>query len=459
LALAIDLKAYGYHQQRILSLLPPDETMKQRSEAAGIAVVSGTEQELWIAECAAAEIVQVYFWNSPTLYEFFSCDLPAMRCVVWLQVNCMFAPHALAEVVVRQADAILASSSLRPARGSAAICGTIRTVADFARLADFQPVAHAGFNIGYLGTVDPVKTHPRYVSMSAAVEIPGVRFLIYGSGDGFKSLQLQAQALGVSERFSFLGFTENIGGALSELDLLGYPLCEDNYSTSELVLQEALYAGVTPVVFSYGGAAELVLHEKTGFVVNSEGEYKEAIEYLFRNPAAHARMKEAGKLHAREHFAAGRSAEQFSAVYTELRRAAKSSATDASLDIDEVKHYSGSLSFVRSLGDYCACFRVSLLSADEMQVKSADEEIGRITAVVASPAGGGVFDYARFYRTDPYLRLWCGLILESQGRFALALAEYHQAQRLGLSERRLSDYIERANAKAISAVNSIVNSI
>ncbi|NJN82955.1 MAG: glycosyltransferase family 4 protein, partial [Caldilineaceae bacterium] len=125
---------------------------------------------------------------------------------------------------------------------------------DFERLAGLQAKAHHTFNVGYIGAVDFVKMHPNFVALCGRVDVPKVRFLVYGSGGGLETLRRQAEALQVAKRFEFGGYLDDIRPLLQRLDIFGYPLCEGTYASAEMVLQEAMFAGVPPVIFDYGGA-------------------------------------------------------------------------------------------------------------------------------------------------------------------------------------------------------------
>ena len=86
------------------------------------------------------------------------------------------------------------------------------------------------------------------------------------------------------------GYVEDIRAALEEFDIFGYPLIEDTYATSEKALQEAMWAGIPPVVFAHGGVRCLVEHERTGLVVETEDEYARAIERLAGDPDLRRRL-------------------------------------------------------------------------------------------------------------------------------------------------------------------------
>jgi hypothetical protein len=54
------------------------------------------------------------------------------------------------------------------------------------------------------------------------------------------------------------------------MDIFGYPLAPETSATSEKTIQEAMWAGVAPVVLAGSGATLLVEHEHTGLVCEHE---------------------------------------------------------------------------------------------------------------------------------------------------------------------------------------------
>ncbi|MCE9557449.1 MAG: hypothetical protein K8R88_00715, partial [Armatimonadetes bacterium] len=73
-----------------------------------------------------------------------------------------------------------------------------------------------------------------------------------------------------------------------------------NYSTGELVLQEAMLAGIPPIVLPFGGAANRVIHGNTGLVAQDVRGYSEAIAFLYNNPVVRARLGTAANDYARK---------------------------------------------------------------------------------------------------------------------------------------------------------------
>ena len=97
--------------------------------------------------------------------------------------------------------------------------------------------------------------------------------------------------------------------------MFGYPVI---HGSAELVVQEAMYAGVPPVVFAGTGAAALVTHGMTGLVVQTEDEYVSAIETLHRDEVERRRLGVAAAAYARVTFGAERTAARFETVYDRL---------------------------------------------------------------------------------------------------------------------------------------------
>ncbi|MGL6281475.1 MAG: glycosyltransferase, partial [Microcoleaceae cyanobacterium] len=182
--------------------------------------------------------------------------LPAMRLLTWFHVAGNQPPQIIPEKLIHFSDFALCSSPYTadlplfqnlPADLCQTKTGMVYDTTDFQRLGEINLRQHQGFNVGYIGTVDLVKMHPNYVPMSAKINIPQVKFIVCGHGNDHH-LKYQAEQLGVSTKFDWRGYVEDIKSVIEILDIFGYPLCEDNYSTAELVLQEAMYAGVPPVI-------------------------------------------------------------------------------------------------------------------------------------------------------------------------------------------------------------------
>ena len=396
-----------------------------------------------------ADIVQVHFWNSPGLYGFLRSAQPAMRLMLWLKVAGLHRPQSLTPQLIRYADRVVATTpatleapvwlGLPEQRSKAAVAPGI---ADFSRLGELQPQTHQGFNVGYVGTVNFSKMHHRYVPMSAAVAVPGVKFIVCGGGIEAE-LKHQAASLGVAERFVFQGYTEAVGDVLSQLDVFGYPLCPDTYATSEKSLQEAMYAGVPPVVFPHGGLKHLVQHHRTGLVVNTEEEYSRAIEWLYQHPEERRRLGENARRYAQENFHPEISTRQLHEVYQEMLTQPKRQRPWPTAPA------SAAAAFIDSLWDPDGVFERSRSSRSEADARAADAAIGQASALL-STGEGGITHYRNVYPQDGCLRFWSGLVLQHQGEQEDAIAEFQAALDLGFAPPRLHDYLAELKAAPLA---------
>lgn len=437
-----------------VSLTPAAPPMLGQAHDVGLTVLDAPDLDALHDALNRADIVLVHFWNTPELYELLRADLPPLRLLLWFHIAGDQPPQIITRQLIDVTDRAVATSPysiLLPVFQNLSVdvesykTGMIQGGADFDRVSGIPPVPHAAFNVGYIGTVDFVKLHPQFVPMSVQVNIPNVQFIVCGSGNGFAALQRQARELGAEAQFDFRGFVENVGSMIRQLDVFGYPLCAENYSTGELVLQEVMYAGVPPVVLPYGGAARLVIHNQTGLIAQNEAEYPRALEYLCQYPKERARLGRNAREYAERNFGAERSARQMNELFERMIKQPKREHKWDSPN--EVKINSGAEYFVESLGDNAPQFRVSLTSQAEAEVLEAERQIALSSPALSSADSGGILHYRRQYPNDAYLRLWSGLVLQQQGHSALAAGEFSQAMALGLHHRRISTYLARITEK------------
>ncbi len=397
-----------------------------RVKKAGITILKQPDESTLHQEIKNADIVQVHFWNHPSLYEFLRSDLPEMRLLFWFKIFGAHAPQVITKDLVKCADYCLTSS-----RSSLGLpCFNTLTAkikeeksnfalspADLQRLQDLKPQPHNYFNVGYIGTANFTKIHPRFVEMSSAVKIDQIRFIICGGND--QELVEIAKSLAVDHRFDFRGYVEKIDDVLSILDVFGYPLCPDTYATSEQALQEAMYAGVPPVVFPYSGIASLVEHQVTGLVVNSELEYAQALELLYQEPALRQQLGNQAQEYAQEYFQPIKSAQAMEQAYNQLMGESKQSYRGLAQ-----KTNTPSETFAAALGEKGKPFWITLNQLDG--IEEAKAAIAKSSDVL-STGEGGIFHYRNVYPDDPYLRLWSGLVLAAKQQHERAQAEFQAA--------------------------------
>lgn len=422
----------------------------------GIEVLPHCTPEELSSCIAAVDIVQLSWWNAPMNYEFIKRPLPPTRLVSWFHIGGHTPPHEIFDDVADFFDLSVACSPLTldtPAlkrltqASNGARTGMAYGAADFERVANITPKPHAGFNIGYIGTVDYLKMHPDYIALSAQVQIPGVQFVVCGSGGHLEDLKTKAAALGISNRFKFRGYVKDIRPVLAEMDVYGYPLCEETYAAAEVNLQEVMFCGIPPVVFPYGGLKYLVEHNVTGLLVHSAAEYKQALEYLYHNPEERRRLGENARQYARSVFGAENAAKAFSPLYSRLLSQSKRARQ---IWQPERPNESGASLFIQSLGSAAQPFLTSY-TADPQSCATliaAEHEIAHSSQVIIS---NGILQYAKHFTADPYLQLWAGIALLEQQQWENAANHMVAAINAGLPAWRGWWYI----AQLMQAVGDI----
>jgi glycosyltransferase involved in cell wall biosynthesis len=124
-----------------------------------------------------------------------------------------------------------------------------------------------GWRIGIIGRVSPEKGHLEFVQAAGMLknEFPQARFVVCGAplfeerGDYLREVRRRAQDLQVE----FLGWQEDVGAVLHDLDLLAAPSKQEGMGR---VVLEAFSAGVPVIAFPAGGIPEAVVDGETGFL-------------------------------------------------------------------------------------------------------------------------------------------------------------------------------------------------
>lgn len=458
----------GHFEHRVISLAPAMPNALQKATEAGMTVINGPDRATMLQEIEGADIVQIHFWNNPQLYDFLRSQLPAMRVLMWFHIAGDRPPQVITQKLVGFSDFAIACNPYSyelpvfhslPTEVRLNKIGMVYDGTDFERLSDLQPQPHDSFNVGYIGTVNLAKMHPNYVTMSAAINIPNVRFIVCG-GPFQSYFKQQAGLLGAADRFEFRGFIEDIKSVLENLDIYGYPLGEDTYAAAELNLQEAMFAGVPPVVFPYGGIKRLVANDYTGLIVHSELEYKQAIEYLYYHPEERVRLGRNAREYAKQIFGAENAAKKLNPIYEKLLEIPKCDRTwgvmmgyrqvDQLISLEDVtgkaEQLSGAEYFIQSLGDTAPEFKVSLTSDNLEELFEADRKIATSSTLLAT-GEGGISQYRDYYENDGYLSLWWGLRDQYQGKYDAALTKFIKAIDLGCTHWRLGWYVAQTALK------------
>ncbi len=147
------------------------------------------------------------------------------------------------------------------------------------------------FMIGYVGRLAPEKNLRLLAEIERDLLSAGqtdFRFLIVGTGNERKWLEKNLQ----HAEFTGVLNGEALARAYANLDLFIFPSGTDTFGN---VVLEAQASGVPAIVNAYGGPKFTIKDGRTGYVVNDNREYGEAILSLMSQPEKLQQMREAAR--------------------------------------------------------------------------------------------------------------------------------------------------------------------
>lgn len=409
----------GPVRHRILTLSRPRADVLAETRRAGIEVLPQPDD--LAAELAAADVVQVEYFNHPLISEFLASFRVPARLLVWCHVAGDAPPNIITRGLAEFADLLVTTSEYSRRLPALASLPNVRYVhaptsrARAESLSALPAGRGAGDTIGYVGTVDFAKMHRHFVRMHCAIDLPSARVVVCG-GEAYRdsetiaTLKAEATALGRSELFEFRGYLERITEAFGEFDVYGYPLCPGNYASAELNLQEAMFAAVPPVVFGDGAVGKMVADGRTGYVVGTEREYAAAVTRLLSNPPERRRLGLAARAHALATFGALDAGRRMNALYDELLPTPKRSRRWSFGHFGEQVKHTGAATFLAALGEFAQPY-AQALSADPEVRREGERAVRSMSAhpTMASSGFGSVWHYCKYFSGDPTLRHWAAL--------------------------------------------------
>lgn len=124
----------------------------------------------------------------------------------------------------------------------------------------------ATHRVGYVGRLERVKGCEHFLAAAALIagSVPGVRFLVAGSGSSEAGLLDLAAASPVADRIDFLGHVPAVASLYPQLDVVCVPSLSEAFGLSAV---ESLALGVPVVASRVGGLPEMVRDGITGYLV------------------------------------------------------------------------------------------------------------------------------------------------------------------------------------------------
>lgn len=308
---------------RIILLQEPEKSgyvQACREHGVSVSVWNGNTVDLrW------ADVIVVSWWNHPVMARFLR-NFPAISVpvILWSHINgCHYPmlPYRLAAEFER----VLFTSpySLENPMWTGAEREQIRKCSALVwGIGRFEPEQiepkaaypdRDSFTVGYVGTLNYGKLHPRFFDYSRAVceRIPTARFVMAGDRD--ETLERDVRLAGLEDRFSFPGYVSDVPALMSRFDVFGYLLNPEHYGTTENVLLEAMACSL-PVVVLRQNVERFIVPTEAGYLVETPRQYADCLEKLRRDLALRERLGRAARNHVLKQYDAGENTARFRAA-------------------------------------------------------------------------------------------------------------------------------------------------
>lgn len=175
--------------------------------------------------------------------------------------------------------------------------------------------------VGKIARLFPLKGHDQFMDAAPEIvrQIPNVRFFLIGDGILYEHLRARAEGYGILENFVFAGLIdrERIPEMISAMDVVVHTSLREGLAR---VLPQALAMGKPCVSFDIDGAPEVVIDDRTGYLVkpfDSTG-LAAAVVKILEDPELRRKMGEEGKKLVDPAFRAETMVRQISDVYQML---------------------------------------------------------------------------------------------------------------------------------------------
>lgn len=199
------------------------------------------------------------------------------------------------------------------------VARTPRAAADPALLRHELGVPESAHMLGFVGRLAPQKRVKDLIWAADLLKVirDDVYLLLVGDGPQRDRLEQFARDVRILDRVRFLGHRDDVPELLGAIDVLW--LASDFEGMPNVVL-EAMAAGVPVVATGIPGTNEVVVDGETGFLVpvGDRAAFARQTRKLLEDPQLAARMGEAGRRRAAEHFSIEAMIEAHARLYREL---------------------------------------------------------------------------------------------------------------------------------------------
>ncbi|WP_088893645.1 glycosyltransferase family 4 protein [Leptolyngbya ohadii] len=169
--------------------------------------------------------------------------------------------------------------------------------------------------VGSIGRLDAMKAHD--VLLRAAAQVPGVRIVILGEGDGRSNLEKLANELGIRDRVEMPGWVDCPPSYLPQFDVVAMPSRSEGFP---LAMVEAMLAARPVIATRVGSMPEAIHDETTGLLIdkNDVDGLARSLKRLRDDPTLRLQLGKQAREMALAHFTVETMTRRYEALWAEL---------------------------------------------------------------------------------------------------------------------------------------------
>ena len=173
-------------------------------------------------------------------------------------------------------------------------------------------------HVGIVGRLTPVKRVDLFLQTAAILSRDErYRFHVYGDGPLLPELKALNRSLGLGDRVTFHGHSDDIHRAIARLDVLMMP---SDHEGLPMTLLEAMCLGTAVVAHQVDGLPQVLDHGRCGSLVAGQipDAYAEAVRQVVKDDAMRASMIESARERVASEYSAEANAEAIHLLYQDI---------------------------------------------------------------------------------------------------------------------------------------------
>jgi glycosyltransferase involved in cell wall biosynthesis len=289
---------------------PVKDQFLDKIRCGGCEVIIGPNKEELDHLISTVDIVQLEWWNHPATIECLTClALQPIRLLVWCHVSGLYNPIIPSKLIAESHRFLFTSPCSFEAKELACLLkspqkkmAVVSSGGGFEELPNIANSDYKDISVGYFGSLNFAKLHPKYVDFLSAVTVPNFKVRLIGDLLNRETLEKQCSDADRIGMLDFRGYATDIVRELSTINVMAYLLNPHHYGTAENALLEAMSMGIVPIVLDNSAELNIVEDQRTGLIVRSRSEFADAVEWLANNPKERFDLGSRAAITIRERF-------------------------------------------------------------------------------------------------------------------------------------------------------------